>query len=231
MGTDTRGRDVFARVVHGTRTTLFFAAFVATAFTVVGALAGTLAGFVGGLVDGLLTRVVEVVSAFPVVAIVVVVVSLTGSRNELTVFAAIAAVRWTDVARVVRAEVLRTRSSDYTRAARALGASPVGILVRHILPNAVVPAVAASSFGVAAVILVEATVDFLGFGSERATGWGAILAEVRSESDAWWILLFPGAALFACLGSVQVVAEAVRDGIDPRLRDAPSATRPAAGAR
>jgi peptide/nickel transport system permease protein len=220
FGTDANGRDVFARIVHGTRTSLTFGLLTALLFVTIGALLGAVSGFFGGFLDALVTRLVETLASLPTLILVLVVQALTARPSALTMLVTIAATRWTEVTRIIRAEVIFASAQDYVVAARALGASPTRILWKHILPNVLVPALAAAPFGVAAVLLIEAAMDFLSLGSTpTAPSWGEILGEARFRPGAWWLLVFPAAALFASLVALNLVGEALRDALDPRLRD------------
>jgi peptide/nickel transport system permease protein len=221
MGTDSRGRDVFARVAHGTRTALGIGLGASTVLVVVGVSLGALAGFAGGIVDALVARAVEALTAIPTLILVLVVGGLVPHSSSATLLYTIALTRWTELARLVRSEVLLALGSDYVTAARALGASPPRVLLRHVLPNAVGPAITGAAFAVAWVALLEATVDFLRVGSpDRAASWGAVMGDARAHAQAWWLLVFPGAALLATLIASNLVGEAARDALDPRLRGA-----------
>lgn len=219
LGTDARGRDVFARVVYGARTAFRLGMTGALVMIALGTLLGAAGGFLGGIVDSLLSRAVESLTAIPTLLIVLVVGGLVAHPSTTTLLWTIALTRWTELARLVRAEVLVTLGNDYVTAARALGVSPWRILVRHVLPNAIGPAIVAATFGVAAIVLTEAAVDFLGVGPPDATAsWGETLAEARSHPDAWWLIAFPGAALLGMLIALNLVGEAARDALDPKLR-------------
>ncbi|WP_394829900.1 ABC transporter permease [Pendulispora albinea] len=219
LGTDGRGRDVLARVIHGTRTSFGVALFSVIGFIAVGSVLGAAGGFLGGVVDGFVSRTIEVLSAFPTLVLVLVVQALLPNPTRTTLFAAIALARWPEIARLVRAEVLVVLSQDYVTAARALGASPWRVLMRHIVPNARAPVVVAAMFGVAQVVLIEASLSFLRVGvPPGVASWGEMLSELRDYTSAWWLLVVPGLAVFAVVSSLNLVGEALRDTLDPRLR-------------
>jgi ABC-type dipeptide/oligopeptide/nickel transport system permease subunit len=218
LGTDARGRDVFARVVHGARAALGIGLAGSLVLVAVGLTLGAIAGFAGGFIDGLVARLVESLTAIPTLLLVLVVGALVPRASTATVVWTIALTRWTELARLVRADVLLTLGKDYVTAARALGASPSRVLRRHVLPHALGPAIVAAAFGVASIILLEASVDFLRLDlPETIVSWGETLGEARNSTGAWWLIAFPGVALLATLTALNLVGEAARDAMDPFL--------------
>jgi peptide/nickel transport system permease protein len=219
LGTDREGRDVFARTVHGTRSYLVFALGAVLASLATGALFGAIAGLFGGGLDAVVSRLVESVSAFPPLVLVLGIQAAVPHPTLFTLFLAIALTRWPEMARLVRGEVILATTRDYVLAARALGASPVRILRRHILPNVQGPIVVATAVGVGAVVLTEASLDFLRVGTPAgAASWGETMSEFRDAPTAWWLLAFPGVLLIVTIVAYNLMGEALRNRLDPRSR-------------
>jgi peptide/nickel transport system permease protein len=216
LGTDARGRDVLSRIVHGARTALGLGVGGAVVLVGIGVALGAMAGFFGGAIDALVSRTVESLTSIPTLLLVLVVGALVPRATTATLLWTVALTRWTELARLVRADVLVALGKDYVTAAWALGASPGRVLRRHVLPNAIGPAIVAGAFGVASIVLVEAAVDFLRMGAADAVpSWGETLGEARLHGSAWWLMAFPGAALFATLVALNLIGEAARDALDP----------------
>ena len=217
LGTDDLGRDVLARMIHGARVSLSVG-FLATAISlVIGSLLGALAGYYGGAADWIVSRTIEVVLCFPFLFLVLGIVALFGP-SFYTILIALGLTSWTTEARFVRGEFLRIREMEFAYAARASGARDARIILRHLLPNALAPVLVSASFGVASAILTESALSFLGFGVQLPTAtWGSILstAEMYIES-AWWLVLFPGLAIFITVAAFNVIGDRFRDALDPR---------------
>lgn len=219
LGTDRHGRDVLARTVHGTRSYLVFALAAVLASVALGALFGAAAGLFGGATDAVVSRVVESVSAFPPLVLVIGVQAALPRPTLFTLFLAIALTRWPEVARLVRGEVMLAATHDYVLAARALGATPLRVLRRHIMPNVRGPLVVTAAVGVSAVVLTEASLDFLRVGVPAgAASWGETMSELRDAPGAWWLLAFPGAMLVLTIVACNLIGEALRSALDPRAR-------------
>jgi len=217
LGTDSGGRDVFARLVYGTRVAFGVALVAVALFVALGAALGAIAGFFGGPVDFLVARAIETLSAFPVPLLALVVQALVPHAGAWSLVAVIAALRWTEVARLVRADVLAVSSLDYVTAARALGASPLRVLYKHVLPMTLSPIVVSAVLGLGQIVLLESALDFLRVGlPPNVATWGQMLSESRDHFGAWWLLVLPGLLVFASVTATNAVGEAMRDALDPR---------------
>lgn len=220
FGTDDIGRDVLARMIHGAGVSLLVG-FVATGISfVIGVTLGALAGFFGGTVDAAISRLVEIVLCFPTMFLVLTVIALL-EPSIWKIMAVIGMTSWTTEARFVRGEFLRLRDAEFVQAARAMGARPGRIILRHLLPNSLAPVLVSTSFSIAGAILLEASLSFLGFGVRPPQpSWGNILFQAQQHQAQWWLALFPGLAIFLAVAAYNVVGEAFRDAIDPRLQAA-----------
>lgn len=209
LGTDRLGRDVLAQLVHGARTSLIVGLSAAAVSMGVGALVGTLAGFAGGLVDEVLMRIADAFQTVPGFLLALAFVSVVGPSLGAVVVA-IALGAWTGPARIARAEVLSIRERDYVASARVIGMHPLEIALREILPNALPPVLALSSVIVAAAILTEAALSFLGLGDPNLVTWGGMIAEGRAVlRSAPYLSLIPGTALVLTVLGVYLLGEGV----------------------
>lgn len=219
LGTDSLGRDIAARLIWGARISLFVGNASAVLLTLIGVLLGLLAGWRGAWTDVAISRAIEVVVCFPAFVLVLCAmffVDPAAAPPLVAVAVVIGLVGWTSVARLVRAETLRVRELDFVAAARALGLSEREILLRHVLPNVIQPAIIAFTFAVGAGVLTESALSFLGFGVQvPVPSWGALVSDSKSPDHAW-IWLVPGFAIFTVVASYNVLGEALRDALDPR---------------
>jgi peptide/nickel transport system permease protein len=217
FGTDDLGRDVLARMLHGARVSLAVG-FCATGLAlIVGSFFGALAGYYGGAIDWLVSRVIEVVLCFPFLFLVLGIVALF-KPSIWTIMIALGLTSWTSEARYIRGEFLRVREMEFAQAARASGARDARIIFRHLLPNSLAPVLVSASFGVANAILVESALSFLGLGvAVPMASWGSILSVAQTYIDyAWWLVLFPGLAIFTTVAAFNVIGDRFRDALDPR---------------
>ena len=218
LGTDRLGRDIMAGMIHGSRVSLSIG-FVAVGIAVViGVILGAIAGYFGSWVDLAISRLFEVMMSIPTFFLLITIAALLPPSIFLTM-AIIGATSWVDIARFTRNEFLRIRNLDYVTAAIALGVSNRKVMFQHILPNALAPVIVSVVLGIAGAILIESSLSFLGIGvpAELVT-WGSILHEASSATFAWWLAVFPGAAIFVTVLAYYLVGEGLREVLDPRLR-------------
>ncbi len=217
LGTDAEGRDLFARLVYGARTALGLSLGAVLLGMVLGVALGGLAGYERGFWDDRLVRLVQTVDTFPAIIVVALVRAIERQPSALSLVLAVAFVRWAEIARLVRMEVLRATTEEHVLAAQALGASPLRVFTRHILPGAIGPAIVSSVFGVASVVLLEAALSFLGMGApSQVASWGETLAEGARDPARTRLLLLPGVLVAATVGGTYLLAAALRDASDPR---------------
>jgi peptide/nickel transport system permease protein len=218
LGTDTLGRDVASRLLHGGRVSLVVGFSAVLLAGVVGVGLGLISGWYRGWLDDLLMRLGDVQLAFPVLVLAVAVLAVLGA-SLLNLILVLGATRWIIYARIVRGEVLSLRERDFVAAARALGADDTWIVRRHLLPNVLPPITVVATFEVARTIIAEASLSFLGLGIPAPEpSWGAMLDEGRNYiTTGWWLALFPGLAILLLVLGINLVGDWLRDVLDPRL--------------
>jgi peptide/nickel transport system permease protein len=219
LGTDVLGRDILSRLLYGARVSLLVAALAVAAAAVAGSTIGIVAGYVGGWLDALLMRVVDLAISLPMILIALLVGVLLGpSLTNIVVI--IGLVLWSQFARMARNETLRISQLGYVDLARAAGCSSLRIMIEHILPNIAGPLIVLATLQIGVVIIMEASLSFLGVGvPPPAPAWGTMIAEGRSYVvSAWWICIFPGAAVMLAVIVANLLGDALTDALDPARR-------------
>ena len=217
LGTDYLGRDVLAGVLVGGRATLLVGLAAAAVAVTIGVTVGALAGYFGGWVDTALSRLTELFQVLPSLLFAMVLVTLFTPALHVVVFA-IGVVAWTGTARLARAEFMRLRQLEYTQAARAMGAGPLRLMVREILPNAMPPLIVSATLIVGAAILFEAGLSFLGLSDANVMSWGMMIGSNRRNIlECWWAVTFPGVCIFATVLAVSLIGDGLNDAFNPKL--------------
>ena len=218
LGTNELGEDLFTQVMHGGRISITVGLLTAVTATLIGTALGAAAGYFGGWVDALISRVTDVFLAAPALAVLIALAAVFDELTLTLIILVIAALSWMPIARLVRAEFLGLKEREFVQAARAMGASPLRIIWRHVLPNALSVVIVAATLLVGLAIIIEATLSYLGIGIDPLSNpsWGNLLEDARNNvQEEWWLVLFPGAAIVLTVLCVNFLGDALRDALDP----------------
>ncbi|PZM09712.1 ABC transporter permease [Rhizobium tubonense] len=217
LGSDDQGRDIFSRVIHGSRLTLLVVVLVAIISAPIGLIVGTVSGYVGGWLDAILMRITDIFLAFPKLVLALAFVAALGPGIQNAIIA-IAITSWPPYARIARAETMTVRRSDYISAVRLMGASPIRIIFRHVMPLCISSLIVRVTLDMAGIILTAAGLGFLGLGAQPPLPeWGAMIASGRRFIlDQWWVAAMPGIAILVVSLGFNLLGDGLRDALDPQ---------------
>ena len=224
MGTDVAGRDILARVLLGGRISLMVGIISTFVSLIIGISYGATAGYLGGRIDDVMMRIVDVLYAIPYMMVVIVLLALFGGQSPLgqlfLLFAALGAVSWLTMARIVRGQVISLKNQEFVLAARATGVSKQKIIFRHLVPNTIGPVIVYATLTIPSVMLLEAFLSFLGLGVQAPlASWGSLAAEgIQNIAIFPWQLIFPGLTMAVTLFSLNFLGDGLRDALDPQMR-------------
>ncbi|MEE0691839.1 MAG: nickel transporter permease [Lachnospiraceae bacterium] len=220
FGTDHMGRDVLSRVIYGSRVSLVTAASAVLISAFLGTLLGMISGYIGGIVDVLLMRLVDVMLAFPAIVFALAISTLLG-KGQTNLLIAICFVQWTRYARVVRGEVIMFKTSEYIQAARSIGNSRIGVLIRYVLPYVIPKIIILISLDIGSIILYCASLSFLGLGAQPPSpDWGVMISEGKDYMRyAPWMTIFPGLSIAFSALAFNLLGDGLRDLLDPRMNE------------
>ncbi|WP_068297971.1 ABC transporter permease [Pararhodobacter sp. CCB-MM2] len=217
MGADTLGRDIAAGVVHGARISIVIGIASTLTALLIGVTLGCVAGYAGGALDSAIVRFTEIFQTIPNFVLAILLVAIL-TPSIATIILAIGLVSWPPLARLTRAQVRSVSTREFVQAARCQGQSTLSVVVRHVLPNAISPIIVLGAMTVAAAILIEAALSFMGLGDPNYMSWGYMIGAGRTViRQAWWMSVFPGLAILTTVIAINLVGEALNDALNPRI--------------
>lgn len=218
LGTDSLGRDVLSRMIHGTRVSLAIGIIAAAISGVLGTVVGATAGFFGGKTDAVLSEIIDIVLMIPTFFLILIVVSILGS-GIFNIMLVIGFTSWPGNARVMRSQALSLKNRTFVQAARAIGEPDKNIMFRYIIPNGIFPVISNTTMQIAMAILTEASLSFLGLGDPSSVSWGQMIFAGRTYiTSAWWVALTPGVAIVVTVATFYMLGDGLNKVLNPKLR-------------